>query len=299
MSLSNDYMLVLDEIRQAKKVSIADLCQDIITERTYYRMMKSIQVRTDIFARLTERIGVDFTEFIHYAVFVKKSDSRFKFIFRVHTKFYRDIKEHYEAMLNYEDPSEELSLLIKVYIKTYEYESKKISQSDYEVFLNELIPALKTNESFNIYLFTIQLIVKKALPNCPDFPLKEMADMLYKEEFGYSVILVAICYDELLAMLLKSQNEDESMRLLMQKFETLVTYFPSRYFLMRYHLYQAYLGKINQDQNMMNSYLYKYIINALSMVEVDEYQDQMTVVSRIFDIDVKDFIFIMTKKMLY
>ena len=110
MNLSNDYMLVLDEIRISKKIPIVDLCQNIITERTYYRMLKANQVKTDVFTQLINRLGVELSEFIHYAVFVRKNDSRFKFIYRVHTKFYRDIAEHYQAMLSYRDPVEELDL---------------------------------------------------------------------------------------------------------------------------------------------------------------------------------------------
>lgn len=299
MSLSNDYMLVLDEIRAAKKVSIADLCQDIITDRTYYRMMKSSQVRTDIFTKLAQRIGVDFSEFIHYAVFVKKSDSRFKFIYRVHTKFYRDIDEHYQAMKIYQDPSEELDLLIQVYLKKYEYERNIIKQSEYHRYLYELIPRIKDNQTFNIYLFTIQLIIKKDLPSCDSFDLKEMADMLYQEEFSYSVILVAICYDLLQEMLMEMKIYDESLLKLLEKYETLITYFPSRYFLMRFNLYKAYTGKVIHDDIMVETYLYKYIVNALSMVEDDEYNHQMIKINEIFNINIQDFIYQVTKRKFY
>jgi len=299
MNLSNDYMLVLDEIRISKKVSIADLCQDIINERTYYRMMKVSQVKTDVFSQLINRLGVDLSEFIHYAVFVRKSDSRFKYIYRVHTKFYRDIEEHYQAMLKYQDPVEELDLLIKVYLKKYEYETQKISQNEYHAFLSTLVPVIKANTSFNIYLFTIQLILQQQIPDQLDITLKKSADQLFKEEFSYSVILVAICYDELLHALMESQKDQDSVIQLMSKFETFMAYFPSRYFLMRYNLYKAYVGMIQTDSMMRDTYLFRYLMNAISMVEEGENKKQNQLVSTVFSLNLNDFIYTMTAQLLH
>lgn len=298
MNLSNDYMFVLDEIRKAKKIPVANLCEDIITERTYYRMLSANQVRTDVFSLLLNRLGVDLTEFIHYTVFVRKSDSRFKFIYRVHTKYYRDIEEHYQAMLLYQDSVEELDLLIKVYIKKYEYDINQINQDDYHNFLRGLIPTIQHNSVFNIYLFTIELILLKEIPKDYHIPLKDLASNLFKEEFSYSVILVAICYDELFMMLMLNRHEDDQMVKLMTKFEVFINYFPSRYFLMRYNLYQAYLGYITKEQTLMQNYLYKYLMNALSMIEEKEYQEQFKQVEEIFQLDVTNFLYEMTKEKL-
>lgn len=294
MNLSNDYMLVLDEIRSSKKISIADLCQDIITERTYYRMLKANQVKTTVFSQLINKLGVDLSEFIHYAVFVRKNDSRFKFIYRVHTKFYRDIAEHYQAMLQYQDPDLELDLLIRVYLKKYEYEIQSISQMEYFSYLGTLVPVIKANTTFNIYLFTIQLILQEAIPNQLDITLKQSADQLFHEEFSYSVILVAICYDMLLQMLMKSGNDPDSVVQLMGRYEVFMSYFPSRYFLMRYDLYKAYLCKLQVDTSTMTTYLFKFLMNALSMVEETENIKQTQFVSAVFNLDVNDFIYKMT-----
>ena len=291
MNLSNDYMLVLEEIRTSKKISVVELCQDIITERTYYRMLKSKEVRTDVFSQLTDRLGIDLSEIIHYAAFVKKNDPRFKFLYRVHTKFYRDIEEHYQALIHYQDPSDELDLLLNVYKKKYLYETNQMSKEDYHTHLIGYLPLIQANTVFNIYLFTIQLEMIKELPNHHDFSLKEVANNLYNEEFSYSVILVAICYDALLLMLLKSNNEDEAMIKLMSKYEMFTSHFPSRYFLMRYNLYKAYIGKVENQDKVSNQYLFKFLMNALSMLEDDDYQQQEILVTNTFKINCTEFLY--------
>lgn len=297
MKVSNDYMMVLDEMRISKKIPVEDLCQDIISERTYYRMLKSDEVRTDVFSKLTQRLGVDLSELIHYAVFVRKNDSRFKFLYRIHTKYYRDIEEHYHELLDYQDPSNELNALLNLYKKKYLYETKQLTKTDYHEFLAEYISLIESNTSFNIYLFAIQLEIIKEIPN-HQFSLSEVTLKLFREEFSYSVIMVAICYDVLLRLLLVSRTENDAMKELMSKFETFIAYFPSRYFLMRYNLYKAYIGKIDHQEDIENNYLFKFLMNALSILEEEDYREQEELVNDVFSINCTDFIYQQTEAIL-
>ncbi|MCF7932320.1 MAG: hypothetical protein K9K93_04045 [Acholeplasmataceae bacterium] len=284
MNLSNDFMLTLDKMRLAKKVSVSDLCQDIITERTYYRMLKADHVRTSTFTALIERLGIELSEFIHHTTFVRKNDSRFKFIYRVHTAFYRDIDEHYENVRDGVDPNIELDLLLNVYVKRYEWQSGKITEAEYLEHLSSLIPDIHEDAPFNIYLFNIRLFILEAFPDTCSFSLEQAALQFEKVALGFSVNLSAVCYDMILHLLM-TQQKHEAFHTLIAKYVTFITYFPNRYFIMRLNLYKAYLGKITNDQTMRDRYLYKYLINVLSMENPDNTTINFAEVRHVFGID--------------
>ena len=298
MNLSSDFMIILDEIRIAKKISVEYLCENIVSERTYYRMLKAKQIRTDVFSLLLARLRVQLSELIHFAVFVRKSDSRFKFIYRVHTKYTSDIAEHYQAIKNYIDPDEHLDLLLKINVKKYEYASNMIDQSTYKESLKNTIDLLQSNQTFSIYLFAIQLMILEEFDDQTWFDIEELAYKLEKEEFSYSVIMVAICYDMLLSYLLKSRRYTTPFKLLLKKYETFLQYFPSRFFLMRLNLYQAYVGMLTQDETQSQNSLFKYLMNARSILEEDEYRQSRELVSQIFQLDEDAFLAERTKQIL-
>jgi len=285
MSLTGDFMRVLDEIRSSRQWTVTDLTTDIVTERTYYRLLKADRVRTDIFSKLCSRMGIDISELIHYSAFVSRNDSRFKFLFRVHIKFYRDIEEHYQAIKNYTDSDADLDLLLKSASKRYEKQRGIISAADYQAYLEGLVSQLKANSGFNIYLFQVSLFYQDEFPNATDFSLKDSAIRLERESISYSVHTMAMAYDLLLELLMKSGSHSSETSMLVEKFGQVFDHFPSRYFLMRYRLYQAYRALLQSDRVSMERYLFQFCMNAMSMLDSPELESQFDFVRTVFRVD--------------
>jgi DNA-binding Xre family transcriptional regulator len=298
MSLTGDFMRVLDEIRLSRQWTVTDLTADIVTERTYYRMLKADRVRTDIFSKLCRRMGIDISELIHDSAFVRRNDSRFKFLFRVHTKFYRDIEEHYQAIKCYTDSDADLDLLLQSALKRYEKQRGIIPAAEYQAYLVGLVPQLKANTGFNIYLFLVSLFYLDEFPNATEFSLKDLAIRLERESISYSVHTMAMAYDLLLELLMKSGMHSGETGLLVEKYGQVFDHFPSRYFLMRYRLYQAYRAMLQSDCVSMERFLFQFCMNAMSMLDSSELGIQFDLVRHVFRVDLDALVAAMTSQLL-
>lgn len=67
MKRYGNYYQLIDELRVAKNKSIMDICEGIISERTYQRYMKNgNNLNFKTVARLLERLDVQLAQFISY-----------------------------------------------------------------------------------------------------------------------------------------------------------------------------------------------------------------------------------------
>lgn len=286
MSLTGEYMRILDEIRIARQWTVSHLTEGIVAERTYYRLLNADSVRTDLFSKLCNKMGINLSELIHYSAFVRKNDSRFKFLFRMHTKYYRDIEPHYQAILAFQDSDEDLNLLLQAGLRRYERQRGIIGKEEYDFFLESRIPLLQANPSFNVYLFLIQLYVQEELPQNPWFSLDDLANRLAKEPINYSVHTMAMAIDLLLEMLMKEKIHTEATFRLIDNMGQVLTVFPSRFYQMRHYLYLAYQALIQNDSDVMTRFLFRFCMNAMYMLESPELARQFEVIRRVFAIDI-------------
>lgn len=286
MSLTGEYMRILDEIRIARQWTVSHLTEGIVAERTYYRLLNADSVRTDLFSKLCNKMGINLSELIHYSAFVRKNDSRFKFLFRMHTKYYRDIEPHYQAILAFQDSDEDLNLLLEAGLRRYERQRGIIGKEEYDFFLESRIPLLQANPSFNVYLFLIQLYVQEELPQNPWFSLDDLANRLAKEPINYSVHTMAMAIDLLLEMLMKEKIHTEATFRLIDNMGQVLTVFPSRFYQMRHYLYLAYQALIQNDSDVMTRFLFRFCMNAMYMLESPELARQFEVIRRVFAIDI-------------
>jgi DNA-binding Xre family transcriptional regulator len=286
MSLTGEYMRILDEIRTARQWTVSNLTKGIVTERTYYRLLSADSVRTDLFSKLCNKMGINLSELIHYSAFVRKNDSRFKFLFRMHTKYYRDIEPHYQAILVFQDSDEDLNLLLQAGLRRYERQLGIIGKEDYDTYLESLIPWLQDNASFNVYLFLIQLYIQEELPQNPWFSLTDLATRLAKEPISYSALTMAMTIDLLLEMLMKENIHTEATFHLIDNLGQVLTHFPSRFYQMRHYLYQAYQALVQNESDVMSRFLFRFCMNAMYMLDSTELALQFEMIRRVFSIDV-------------
>lgn len=289
MKSYSDYFQVLDEIRIARGFTIFNLCEGIISERTYYRYLNSeANIRFDLFNKLAKKMKVEPHEIIQYAVFVRKGDPGItRFMYRVHVHHFDDIKDIYNEVIKipYDDSS--LSLLLKAYIANYEYIINKISQDQYRQILNEIFELNKNFNYPNINLTTFNTLYLLEFQDNENVCLRDVANQLLETELTSGILFQAFAYDNLLRLYLLSNNINEELfSKLVVSMKKLVGFFPHKYFRNRYLLYESYQGKLTGNDELTNQELYRYLLGNVLLLSKDDYQKEENEVQRLFGIDV-------------
>jgi transcriptional regulator with XRE-family HTH domain len=282
------YIRVLDELRNAKGMSVSELCDNVISERTYYRYMHSVQeVKFDVFKKLAEKLGIDTYDIIHYAMFVRTGDPGItKFLYRVHIRYFNDIETFYELAKNYQEPHQEYRSLIQAYVKKYEAMSGRITQDEYRVYLQSLVSTIQSYAMQTVYGVGIAALYVIEFPQDPVIRIAAVLERLIEIDHKMSLLLMIITLDLVLDKTIGTDLVDPTLLLKgVAKIEQIVPYFPHKFFLMHYYLYNAYQMQTEAKPKDRDEALYYYLSTLILLEGHEIYQTSIERVTRVFGID--------------
>ena len=115
------YFKILEELRLSKRVTVENLCDGIISERTYYRYLASEQdIKLDVIDKLAKKLNISTQDIIHHAYFVRQEDPGItRFIYRVHVSHHNDIEPLYQKVKALSLESESFQKALDVHVHKY------------------------------------------------------------------------------------------------------------------------------------------------------------------------------------
>jgi transcriptional regulator with XRE-family HTH domain len=293
MNEYKDFFYVLDQIRQQKDIRVSDLCDGIISERTYYRHLnQNTSPKMKTFEELANKLGVSPYDVLHYSIFTPMEDpSVLKFLYRVQIGLYYDINQYYEKMLVHHNESEDVQLLIQATIKKYERSINKIDDLEYQEFLIKSVKDIENMKVKNIFNYAIYSLLFEELPTNNLINPYTLFEEVLKMESHISILVFIITCDNLLRTVIgNSLVDNELSNKLLDKLSNLLCNFRHKYFLMEEHLFIAYREYINNNTDEVLSHLYKYLINLMIMIEGEEFDKRVKKIEDTFSINYQELI---------
>jgi len=288
-----DYFRVLDEIRNSRGITVSDLCDGIISERTYYRHMISDQnIRFDIFNRLADRLQIQPYEIIQYSTFVRDGDPGItRFMYRVQVHHYDDILEIYNGILPYQEGKDGLSLLLKAYIKKYEYLIGKIDQKKYRSYLREIEFEMRRFVLPDINVYTFRTLYLMEFGGDSQISVVDTAECLANSDPSIGVLFLVFSFDNLFRMILGTDLITRDLyQKMFDKMGQLIQFFPHKFFHTRYILYYCYGAKLDKDEKEVQDNLYRYLLSNVLLLGKDDYDRECKIVEDLFGIDSKNYL---------
>ncbi len=293
-----DYFSILEEIRVERKVSVEDLCENIISVRTYYRYLKDMSpINITVFTKLLDRLNLELTALTIYGIhFRAENNGTAAFIFRVHFHSHHDIIPIYQRVLNL-NPKEDIDFYsLKSFILKYEYDVGIINNEEYERKLIELLEKTKNHSKMDIRLMSIYLSLLEIKPKNDYITLNEVIDIVMGIDFRINALYYYLALDRVIQLLIrKKTTTKEQYEQFLDHAKVIFDHFYFRDALMNYAFYEAFKAKINKEKENLNNKLYKHAIYSLSRYGNQQIQKVITTFKKTFDIDYQDFLIKETK----
>lgn len=299
MRLNHEYFQALDELRESFNVSVSALCEGIISERSYFRYLKSDDnISFSEFNKLLERLNVTLGQFINYTVLVRNTDNVVnKFISRVVFETFTDIEPYYQKILTLEPEDLLFDLVVKAYIKRYEYLSGKINKQEYFHELEGIRTSLLANSPLNIYSIIINVLYDELLENTAIESLQQIINTLLSLDFSLGAFYYIHALDIILdKYLLTNLISEETKLKLVNRFIQVLNHTPIKPLLMKKYFYQSYLSYINNNQVEFEELLLLYSINLITIYNGKQLQKGKEKVQKAFDYDFDEFLINASKK---
>ncbi|MGD9910685.1 MAG: helix-turn-helix domain-containing protein [Candidatus Izemoplasmatales bacterium] len=292
MNSSKVYSKILEEVRKSKKMSISDLCENIISERTYFRYMKDDQfIKYETFAKLALRLGMEPYEAIQYATFIRKGDPGVtRFIYRVNSKQFFDIEEIYERLIPYHEVVEEYDVLLQAYLNKYRYQSNRISKEEYLARLNLSIHFFHNIPLSNIYSLAFHALFLEQSPHSEWIDIVTYTEFLVKYDHSMGILLYAVTLDLITQIVYANNLVDISLfQKIVDKQAVILQFFPQKYFMTRYGLCYVHSmynqGKFDEVQKE----LYQTLISLSVMFSSTQLKEQIDKIEKLYDINAIEF----------
>lgn len=284
---------ILNDIRLSKGISVSALCEGIISDRSYFRLLKAQNnVRFDVFLRLAERLNVNVHEIVHYAKFIDRGDPQIsRFIYRVHLHHYSDIIPIYEKVKDYIDEDQHTNDLLKAYIEKYQYSIGKCSKLQYHESLKQLyLRNMANGLPKNIYAYSLAALYASEIPHNDECGLIHIANEFLKLDYRMGVSFYIISLDLIIrSLLFNSTKPYENMSILISKYTECVSYFPHKFFHSEYMLFNAY-NRFIVDGTDWQYMLIKYVYNAYLIYDKSRIEAEFVELNRLFKCDIKQLI---------
>lgn len=288
MNFYKDHYKILDAIRRDRGMSVTQLCEGIIAERTYYRYLKSTgPFNMDAFIKLARRLHIEPSQLVIYSVFFKDGDpGTVKFIYRVGVEYYNDIKEHYEKVKAYVSGSSDYDLLLKAFISEYEYKANFITKEQHVENLKGLISKIENFSAKNIFHLTIYVFYAQVMGEVPHFTLLELGKLISEVDFRFSYIVTCIATERMLGVLIDyAPDEKATYERLFKANANLTLYNAINHFQMQNMKYEAFYELKNGNKEKSLKHLYKYAVAASALMREDAFNHTALQVQKHFGID--------------
>lgn len=299
MTTYKDYYQVLDELRLSNKMTISKLCEDIISERTYYRNLQSNEeIKFKTFAKLLERLGLELPSFVHYAMYFRSGDPGIgKFVYRVYAHHFHDVEPIYHSVQMYKADNKAYGLVVKAFIKKYEYQIAKITKEEYINELEAIIINTDKELLNNIYIVSIYALYIEITQDNELVDIEKICNHLIAIDFRLNPLFYVISLNYILYTVVGSDLIDEKMfRDLVKRLMEMLQFFGIKVFLIGGALYTAYIHYLDNNEKLMNEFLLIYATNLSILYGGEEYQIAKKKVESLFKIDYDAFIIEQSKQ---
>jgi len=293
MALCKEFCQILEKIRKDRNLSISYVCEGIISERTYYRYLRSgSEMRFDIFSKLAQRLGLDSVEIVKYAFYFNKKDPGItKFIFRLHTKHFSDIEPIYQSVLKHKEENLSLQNLLNACIAKYEWIVGKITKEEHVSTLGKSLEYLNAKENDNIFTLFTRVLYFETLPDSTLYSAESLAQAILKTDFRMGFIFYVIALDCLMYSVIGSDKIPiETFRLLTARFEEILELVDIKTFHMQKALYKAYLHFLDGQIKEMKRLLFLYAMNLSVLAGGESYCQAKKKVEALFNINFTVFL---------
>lgn len=296
MKNARQYYQVLNEIRLLKKMTVTDMCEGVISERTFYRLLQADStVKIDTFIKLTKKLQISPYEVISYATYVSKGDPGLsRFVFRVHTKHYDDVDAIYEQIKSAVIDNNQLKNYIDVYMLKYQLDRDWINLEYY----NQEIESIYKNHyivgEHNLYNYILKLEYLLTIYQNDFTVIESTISQMLEVEPKMSVAYYIMEMDKILNLMVKSDHLDKVIfKQALNLFETSLQQFANKFFHNNYFLYLAF-------DNFMNDQAYEVELNKhLLSIYRDKcggpLQEAIKLVESKFNLSVEDFVLKQTR----
>lgn len=287
-----DFNELIEELRITNGISITELCEDIISERTYYRYINKEQaIRHDIFFKLIHKLNINFTQLFCYTfTFCDNGDPGInRFIYRIHTESFADIVPIYEKVAKFKSDNVYEQAIIDAYIFKYKYMTKVISVDSYRKGLETLIKRFDKDKTDNVFIKLILALYLDLEPKQTLFDANLLAGKVLETDFCMGFFFHLLTVDNLLMTYLHHKAYKFSYFVELYKcYENLTNYMEIKYFYLNLCLYTAYILKKQNKPIGMKKMLFKYYVGMMVLADGCKIKEHVNLLQDIFGIDVDD-----------
>ncbi|ABX81640.1 transcriptional regulator [Acholeplasma laidlawii] len=293
MEKYGSYYKLLDELRIAKGYTIADLCEGIISERTYLRQIKNgSKVNFTIFSRLLDRLDTGMGQFMTYMIHFDKSDTGVnRFAIRVHMYHFMDIGPIYELILKYKSDNKIETLMVEAFKLEFEYLINKITKDEFKIHYQVILESLKSLGTENLIVHLIKFIYHSYFKEDNIIDPKKFGQMLIDYNSNLSLFFYIMLMDKFLSFMTQQETIDfDIYEQILKKFEAYFIYINVKNYETSLETYHAFLYHVKHDYKMRDSYLYKALMNSLVIHSTYAHEAYKDLIRHGFNLDVDQFL---------
>ncbi len=286
------YYEALEELRIMNNITVSDLCDGVIDERSYYRYLSNDRdASLKVLMRLLENIKIPMISFLNYTTHSRTSDGSadsIRFIYRAHVRKYDDIEVHYSNVKKGVRPDKPFNIVICAYILHYEFKINKITLEDYSKRSLALLKLLPPEND----LFTLP-------PRLLHYFNTNQTDLTILTEYGTSIRDLDFRLQPLFAMniyelylriaALNHQFKVPYTFEIYDKLNTLLGYFLNRYYTVFGYVYGSYLEYSKGNKDYLKPLL-KYFHSILILTDTREIKETADFVKLVFNVNIYDLL---------
>jgi hypothetical protein len=234
---------ILDELRVRQKITIADFCDGVMTERTYFRYRKTPEKMDYTYLqKLLAKLGISFPEFFAYAYYWSKPSvpPYLRFLVRVLNNQYFDIAPIYEEVKNLDWSSPEDTLILENYRARYRMDVGLDTPENYQATLEKSHALLSEGKHDARYWLSLALLAENNPSLFEQYP--DFVSRLIELDFRLQSLFVLAAINTTLQVLMAlSKNNTKDFETLLKRYQEIYPNFGFKDSRMDDHLFQAYL----------------------------------------------------------
>lgn len=286
------YFEILEEIRIEKKISVDDLCENIISTRSYFRYLNSTSpIRMDIFSKLMNRLKLDLTNIVLYGVHFKgDSAGDYRFVFRTHFKSYHDIIPIYHKALK-TSQAHPKDIVLKSFILKYEYEIGTLTKEVYIKEITALIHQMSPRQTKTVDALCIYLSLLEVKPNNQLITLSQVMDLFETLDIRMNAMYYFTSLERILFLMMGNKDISiETYSNFLKEAESACKYFPIADTLINQALFNAYKHELLNQESECENMLYQYCMYAVSIYGNERMKHVINLLKKNFDMNFHSFI---------
>ena len=291
-----DFLKELEQIRKKRKMTVEELCDGVISPRSYYRHLEENDIKKKAMKfmtleKLMGKLNVTIFDLIILSYVSKNSQDpgSLQFVYCIYRNRIDLIKDLAKKLEDYHSDNLLINKFIDMHIYKYRYLRKEISLSGYCKLLKKVLSDVYKVESINVYKKFIMIECFRINQNMVD------EEMLYKyvleHDFCmnpiYSFIMISMYLRTILSKKLLTFSQREAI---FNKYQEMGQYYNVLKPLIELNLYHAYISRDKGEEIEEKIYLIKYINGIISITYGPNIEAEFEMIKDEFGYDYKELL---------